>query len=127
MLMSARFRVCGNFDSQPLFLLVGTLTAPPIAPLLRFSSSLPLSSALFCSLLHPAQKRPYATDPRFRRMNLWELRDAIVAGTRPSLADDDLAGAPWAAMNLMTECWDKVRQCTHLRLGYGLGVRGGVC
>jgi hypothetical protein len=55
-----------------------------------------------------AQAKPYSSE-KFKRMGIWTLRSEIVGGTRPDITGANFplaATAPWAVMQLVTECWN---------------------
>ena len=53
-----------------------------------------------------ARAKPYRKLCEERRLNMWSLRDMIVAGTRPAIdGSAALQSAPTSAVRLMERCW----------------------
>jgi hypothetical protein len=53
-----------------------------------------------------ACEMPFERTVRFKRLNLWGLRELIVRGGRPDLDHPRVVCAPLGAGRLMEQCWD---------------------
>jgi serine/threonine protein kinase len=52
-----------------------------------------------------SRQKPYYAE-RKQNLNIWRLRDLIIAGTRPEFDDSFFHGAPVGMVLLTQQCWD---------------------